>query len=78
MEKFCYCLRTMNLRLLSASEQHEAFAKNTDALALCLTLNWGPDICILKQHPRDFPHDPVVKTPCLQFGGPGFNPWLGN
>ena len=27
---------------------------------------------------RDFPGGAVVKTPCSQCRGPGFNPWSGN
>ena len=27
---------------------------------------------------RDFPGGPMVKTPCTQFRGPGFDPWSGN
>ena len=26
----------------------------------------------------DFPSGPVVKTPCFQSRGCGFDPWLGN
>ena len=26
----------------------------------------------------DFPGGPVVKTPCFQFRGRGFDPWWGN
>ena len=26
----------------------------------------------------DFPGGPIVKTPCCQCRGSGFNPWLGN
>ena len=26
---------------------------------------------------RDFPGGPVVKTPCSQCRGPGFDPWSG-
>ena len=27
---------------------------------------------------KDFPGGPVVKTPCSQCRGPGFDPWSGN
>ena len=27
---------------------------------------------------KEFPGSPVVKTPCSQSRGHGFNPWLGN
>ena len=27
---------------------------------------------------RDFPGDPVAKTPCSECRGPGFDPWSGN
>lgn len=37
MEKlFCYCLRTVDLKLLSASESRGAFVRNADAWALHL------------------------------------------
>ena len=26
----------------------------------------------------DFPDGPVVKTPCSQYKGTGFDPWAGN
>ena len=31
-----------------------------------------------KQRSRDVPGGPLVKTPCIQCRGPGFNPWSGN
>ena len=31
-----------------------------------------------KRVKRDVPRGPVVKTPCFQCRGYGFNPWLGN
>ena len=33
---------------------------------------------ILKGSWRDFPGGPVVKSPCFQCRGWGFDPWLGN
>ena len=32
----------------------------------------------LLKKPRDFPAGTVVKTPCSQCRGPGFDPWSGN
>ena len=31
-----------------------------------------------KMKNKDFSGGPVVKTPCFQCRGHGFNPWLGN
>ena len=27
---------------------------------------------------KEFPGDPLVRTPCFHRQGPGFDPWLGN
>ena len=36
-------------------------------------------ICVIsKTIQMDFPGDPVAKTPCYQYMGPGFDPWSGN
>ena len=32
----------------------------------------------IKKEVRDFPIGTVVKSPCSQCRGPGFNPWSGN
>ena len=37
-----------------------------------------PFVLIKMRQERDIPGGPVVKTPCSQCRGHGFNPWLGN
>ena len=32
----------------------------------------------ISKNNRDFPSSPVVKIPCSQSGGHGFDPWSGN
>lgn len=34
--------------------------------------------CFKSSRVRDFPDDPVAKTPGSQRRGPGFYPWAGN
>ena len=33
---------------------------------------------LLYDSSRDFPGEPVVKTPCFHYRGLGFDPWLRN
>ena len=52
------------------------FQKNSNITeALATPLQKFPD---MKMKAWDFPSGPVVKTPCFQCRGCGFNTWLGN
>ena len=44
-------------------------------LCKVLTMMPGTEQRLKKKSLRDFPGDPVAKTPCSQCRGPKFDPW---
>ena len=36
------------------------------------------EVLLSEMDSGDFPGNPVVRTVCFHWGGPGFDPWLGN
>ena len=79
LQSFCTAKETINKMKRKPSEWEKIFANEaTDKELISKIYKHLMQLIIKKTNNSDFPGGTVVKTPCSQCRGPGFDPWPRN